>query len=164
MEKGTVMIYHCPRWDELPSLELYMDQALIVIDEAVRPLLPAQETAATATMINNYVKIRLVAPSVKKKYTRQHLARLIMITLLKRVLSMTELACLLEEEDISGQYDQFCQELELRLRETFAAPDSQLTPTDCPPLLAAAVMTLACKLRFEDIAAQSQGETDCSET
>ena len=50
MEKGAAAAYHCPRWNELPSLELYMDQALIVIEEAVRPLLPPQETAATATM------------------------------------------------------------------------------------------------------------------
>ena len=163
MEKGAAAAYHCPRWNELPSLELYMDQALIVIEEAVRPLLPSQETAATATMINNYVKIRLVAPSVKKKYTRQHLARLIMITLLKRVLSMTELACLLETEDVSDQYDQFCRELELRLREAFADPAGQRTPTDCPPLLAAAVMTLACKLRFEDIADQTREKTDRAE-
>ena len=158
MEPAQMQVYHCPRWAELPGLELYMDQALIVIEEAVRPLLPPEETAATATMINNYVKIRLVAPSVKKKYTRQHLARLIMITLLKRVLSMTELACLLEPEDVSQQYDLFCRELELRLQEAFSPEPTGLTATDCPPLLGAAVMTLACKLRFEAIAAQSQRE------
>ena len=158
MDRNAVTAYHCPRWEELPGLELYMDQALIVIEDAVRPLLPAGENAATATMINNYVKIRLVAPSVKKKYNRQHLARLIMITLLKRVLSMTELACLLAPEDIMEQYDQFCRELELRLREAFSVPAGQWTPTDCPPLLGAAVMTLACKLRFEEIAGSDSSE------
>ena len=160
MEQNAVAAYHCPRWNELPGLELYMDQALIVIEDAVRPILPAGENVATATMINNYVKIRLVAPSVKKKYNRQHLARLIMITLLKRVLSMTELACLLEPEDITDRYDWFCRELELRLGEAFSSPAGQWTPTDCPPLLSAAVMTLACKLRFEDIASREAAASD----
>jgi DNA-binding transcriptional MerR regulator len=131
-----------------------MDQALIIIDEAVRPLIPADEVAVTATMINNYVKIKLIAPSEKKKYSRDHIARLIMVTLLKRVLSMTELDMLLSCPEIRAEYDTFCAELEFSLREAFNSGTVSEESEGTSPLLAAAIKTLVCKLRFESIAAE----------
>ena len=155
MDQTQAFSYRCPRWAELPTLALYMDQTLIVIDEAVRPLIPEGEASATSTMINNYVKIKLISPSQKKKYSREHLAGLIMITLLKRVLSMTELASLLGSLELETDYDRFCAELERRLREAFSnGEECAPTEDDFPPLLGAAVRTLACKLRFESIAAE----------
>lgn len=152
MERTDVFSYHCPRWDELPALALYMDQVLIIIDEAARPLMRRGEISATATMINNYVKIKLISPSEKKKYSRDHIARLIMITLLKRVLSMTELDLLLRFENTSEVYDMFCDSLEKRLREVFSDGEDCAGETAVSPLIEAAVNTLVCKLRFEAIA------------
>ena len=160
MDKQQAFAYHCPRWEELPKLSLYMDQTLIVIDEAVRPLLSKDEQAVTSTMINNYVKIRLIPPSTKKKYDRGHLAALIMITLLKRVLSMSELELLLSGEEIEPLYGLFCEELEHRLKEAFAPEETALRTagSGAGPLLIAAIRTLVCKLRFEAIAAELHRE------
>lgn len=150
MKNNQVAGYHFPRWEELPGLALYMDQVLIVIDEAVGSVISHEEVATTPTMINNYVKIKLISPSQKKKYFREHLAKLIMITLLKRVFTMTELERILAFEDISVGYNQFCDELELRLSEAFS-DSAEIKGTKCPEMLSVAVRTLAYKLRFEDL-------------
>ncbi len=151
MDIVQVGSFHCPRWDELPALSLYMDQVLIIIQDAVAPVLSDSETSATATMINNYVKIKLIAPSEKKKYSRDHIARLIMITLLKRVLSMSELDVLLRFDDTGEVYDRFCESLESHLSAAFYSEHDKPDDSSCSPLMSAAIQTLACKLRFESI-------------
>ena len=60
--------YRCPRWEELPDLGLYMDQVLIVVEGALRPLFPNDPVVLTSTMVNNYVKQQVLTPSEKKKY------------------------------------------------------------------------------------------------
>lgn len=151
MLKTQVNLYHCPRWDELPAVALYMDQVLIILQDAVSPLLKPGESAATATMINNYVKIKLIVPSQKKKYSKDHLARLIMITLLKRVLTMSELDVLMKFENTEGLYNMFCKSLEANLQDEFSNNPEKCIDASCPPLMTAAIRTLVCKLRFESI-------------
>ncbi len=135
-----------PRWESLPDLQLYMDQVLYVIENAVAPLLPAGEAAITPTMINNYVKQKLLPPTKKKKYDREHVARLILITLFKRVLSGVEieavLAALDEAHSPQQGYDAFCEALLCYL-------NGQNTDAAAPALFLAAVRALAGKLEFE---------------
>lgn len=146
MESLSKLSPHCPRWDELPRLALYMDQVCIAVGDALGPFLPCQEYALTATMVNNYVKQRLITPPEKKKYSPLHVSRLIMITLFKRVLSLGEIAALLDDlfasRDPQAGYDLFCQALEVTIQ-------GQSCPAGCPPLLAAALRSLAGKLEFE---------------
>ena len=63
-------------------------------------------------MINNYVKLKVLPPPVKKRYTRDHLCQLILICLLKQVLSLPEIqrliAAQLETRDVRAMYDGFC--------------------------------------------------------
>jgi len=47
-------------------------------------------------MINNYVKIGIIPPPVKKKYSRAQLFRLIIICVMKRVLPINDIAALIE--------------------------------------------------------------------
>ena len=96
ISKGLIaMINHilftCPSWNELPLLELYMDQVIIIIEESLSPMLPGIPKIITPTMINNYVKQKILPPTVKKKYNRKHLSELIMITLLKTVFNSEEI-------------------------------------------------------------------------
>ncbi len=151
-------IYHCPRWDELPAVALYMDQVLIILQDAVAPLLKPGEMAATATMINNYVKIKLIAPSEKKKYSKEHIARLIMITLLKRVLTMSELDVLMQFKNTEELYSKFCKSLEANLQDEFSDNTKKCVEASCPPLMTAAIRTLVCKLRFESILDEIEAE------
>ena len=64
-------------------------------------------------MINNYVKLKVLPPPVKKRYNRTHLCYLIIICMLKQVLAIlleirTLLADQLEKNDIRSVYNNFC--------------------------------------------------------
>ena len=105
--------HHIPRYDELPSIELYMDQVVAVIDDYLRIFLrDAKDRRLTPAMINNYVKLKILPPPIKKRYNRTHLCYLIIICLLKQVLSISEIRDLvhtqLEVGDIQTVYDDFC--------------------------------------------------------
>ena len=142
------MEFSCLRWAQLPQIALYMDQVLLVLNQALAPLSVSDSPVVTGTMINNYVKMKLAAPAEKKKYDREHMARFVMICLLKKVLSMTEIAAvlekLLESRSLEEGYDLFCRELEIRLG-SLEGPDS----SDCPDYLAAAIRAVACKITLE---------------
>lgn len=144
------MEFTCLRWEQLPQIALYMDQVLLVLNQALEPLTVSGVPAVTSTMINNYVKMKLAAPAEKKKYDREHMARFVMICLLKKVLSMAEIAAVLEgllrEQTLEEAYGLFCRELEARLR-SLDGPDSP----DCPSVLAAAVRAVACKVMVEQL-------------
>lgn len=146
MNSYNFAAFHCPRWEELPDLGLYMDQVLIVVEGALRPLFPYDPMVLTSTMVNNYVKQQVLPPSEKKKYRREHLATLITITILKRVLSVAEiklvLECLSKSIDVPGGYDMFCAQLEHRLR-------GEAGLDNCDLILSSAVDAVAGKLMFE---------------
>ena len=90
--------YECrlPRWDELPDIELYMDQVITLMGKYFGWLSPQDEPVLTPSMINNYVKIGIIPAPIKKKYSRTHLFRLIIICVMKRVLPINDIAALIE--------------------------------------------------------------------
>ncbi|NCB31657.1 MAG: DUF1836 domain-containing protein [Clostridia bacterium] len=144
----------CARWGELTKLDLYMDQVCIAVGEVLFGVAKGQEAALTPTMVNNYVKLKLLEAPQKKKYSTAHVSKLIIITLLKRVLSLNEIAAVLGDlfsnrKEQSG-YDLFGASLE-------AALCGGELPAECPPLLAAALRSLAGKLEVERILADAQG-------
>lgn len=144
--------FSIPRWQQLPQISLYMDQVLLVLSGILEPVTTGDSPMVTAAMINNYVKMKLTPPPEKKKYSREHLAWFLLICLLKKVLSMQEIAALkdrlLAREPLESGYDRFCDELELRLGQ----PDGPDMP-DCDPVLAAAIRSVVCKLRVERLLA-----------
>ena len=75
-----------PEWDEIPNIDLYLDQVLLYVNKVCSPISLAKEKGLTASMVNNYVKPE------KKKYQRKQIARLIAITTLKSVFSIQEIA------------------------------------------------------------------------
>ena len=78
--------FRLPQWDELPDMDLYMDQVVILLQRYLN-FLPEDEhgnAAITASIINNYVRLKIMPPPVKKKYTRVHMAYLIMVCSLKQ--------------------------------------------------------------------------------
>lgn len=81
-----------PRWEELPPLELYMDQVVALLGQYLE-FLPAEEKhgkVVTPTAINNYVRMRIMPPPRKKKYSRIHIAYLIMICTLKQSVNIAQ--------------------------------------------------------------------------
>ncbi len=111
--------FHCPRYKELPDIGLYMDQVVHILDEVFVSLYGVS-SAITPSMINNYVKQGIIQPPVKKKYSRDHMAYLVVICLLKQIFTMSEICTLLEVQQrakpVGESYDIFCDLLEKSLR------------------------------------------------
>jgi hypothetical protein len=74
-------------------------------------------------MISNYVKRGLIANPVKKQYTREQIAYLIFIAVIKTVLSMEDirLRVRIQQRTYNSQvaYDYFCMEFENILEYVF---------------------------------------------
>lgn len=77
------------------------------------PLGDDDEKLITASIINNYVRMKVIPPPVKKKYSRVHIAYLIMICVLKQSLNIAEvqkiIPCDLSEEEVASVYTDFAE-------------------------------------------------------
>lgn len=80
---------------QIPDIDLYMDQVTTFVEDRLSVYKRNDEDKIlTKTMINNYAKEGLIAPPVKKKYSREHIIRLIMIYHLKNSLSIGDIGLL----------------------------------------------------------------------
>lgn len=90
-------------WNELPDIELYMDQVITYIEKQLAVFQEEEENKLiTSSMINNYVKDGVIKHAVSKKYSKEHLASLIMVGLLKQVLPLSQISkitCIFNESD-----------------------------------------------------------------
>lgn len=119
---------HIPRWNELPNVDLYLDQVVTFINSSLSVFLPCnsdneekqENQILTKTMINNYVKNHLIDAPVKKKYSKIQCAKIFAICILKQVYSMNEIYNLFEialkHTDVEHAYDRFCTLFEQALR------------------------------------------------
>ena len=88
----SVASFRLPRWEQIPTLGLYMDQVVTVVEKSLTPLLGfGGEAFITAAMVNNYVKLGMVRKPEKKKYDREHIAGLLVITVLKQSLAIRDI-------------------------------------------------------------------------
>ncbi len=87
--------YSIPTWNELPNLDLYMDQVITLMEEYLSVYKRPTDKLITPSMINNYVKLGVVPKPYKKRYGRIHLAYLIMVCTLKQILPIAEIQALL---------------------------------------------------------------------
>lgn len=112
MEHGLTN-YSLPTWDMLPDIDLYMDQTVSVVTkylefpnsaiEFTRPITPS--------MINNYVKLGIIPAPIKKKYSKIHLAYLLIVCTLKNTLDMSTIQQIipasLNIDEVKKTYDSF---------------------------------------------------------
>ena len=74
-------------------------------------------------MINNYVKQGIMPAPAKKKYSRSHIAYLIVICILKQVYSISDIGKLIsltiQSFEISKAYNRFCANLEVSIKNVF---------------------------------------------
>jgi hypothetical protein len=84
--------------DEIPNIDLYMDQLTSFMDERLKKTTrhPETDKILTKTMINNYAKNNLLPPPVRKKYSKDHLILLIFIYYYKSILSISDIQTLIE--------------------------------------------------------------------
>ena len=114
---------HLPRYDELPEIELYMDQVVALTQKYLSPLLrEGAEKAVTSSMVNNYVKQGAIPPPAKKRYSREHLARLLIICVIKPILPIPSIQSLMQNYlnrcTVSEMYDRFCDMYERLAAQT----------------------------------------------
>lgn len=84
------------RPEDLPNIDLYMDQVTTFMEESLRSTKRYEEDKIlTKTMINNYAKNNLLPPPVKKKYSREHVLVMIFIYYFKNILSIKDIETLL---------------------------------------------------------------------
>ena len=95
-----ISVHTLPLWDELPVFELYMDQVIVLVNKYLAILENGEERVLTPSMINNYVKQKTLPPPVKKRYSRVHVAYLIMICILKQSLSISTIQKILPVEEL----------------------------------------------------------------
>ena len=102
--------FDLPDWESLPELDLYMDQVILLLNRYLSPMV-GEEKYVTASIINNYVRMKVMPPPVKKRYARIHLAYLIIICTLKQSLSISCIQRMLPpehgEEDVRALYTDF---------------------------------------------------------
>ncbi len=108
-------------WDRLPELDLYMDQVITLMNKELGPFAVSDERLLTPSMINNYVKDGVLPRPNQKKYSREHLSRLLMVCMLKSVLSLpqidTTLRGLTATQPIDVLYQDFADAQSIALRE-----------------------------------------------
>lgn len=152
------MELHVPRWEELPDLDLYMDQVLNYINGKLEALQPEdKKPILTSSMVNNYVKTSIVKPPVKKHYKRYHLAFLFVVVLMKWCYSLTEISDLIsiysdvqDPERVAQDYNKFVSVFESCLQEVFASGGVTQSyfedPTMAQLLMSNVIRAVCCKI------------------
>ena len=108
--------FRLPSWDALPDMELYMDQVISLANRYLN-LFPQDDTnpVITASAVNNYVRLRMMPAPERKRYSRHHMACVIMICVLKQSLTLAEIQRILPlemtEENIRQTYNGFVDKM-----------------------------------------------------
>ena len=162
----SVETFRLPRYQEIPNVGLYLEQATKYIDEYLSPL---GEYSLTPSMISNYVKKGLITNPVKKQYGREQIAYLFFIAVAKSVLSLDALTGFIKVQQqtytLPKAYDYFCEEFENLLQFTFELKDtvemSGEDNTDEKRLLFTCLVAVVQKIYLEKcLAAIAQEETE----
>jgi len=163
--------FHLPTWEELPDMDLYMDQVLFLVERYL-DLIPHDEKnpVVTASAVNNYVRLKVMPAPIRKRYSRQHLACLIMIVALKQSLTLAEIQSILGEHDspeaMQHTYNDFVRKMDATTRlfmvQVREAANQLLVPENenggASLVLTSAVSSMLYKLLTAKLTALQQTE------
>lgn len=121
----SVKDFHLPRTSELPELDFYMDQVISIMEKNLYLLSVDQNSKfITPAMINNYVKLGIIPPPKKKRYSKEHICYLFIITTLKTVIPIPAISQMIKNQTknrtVYELYDIFCEAYENMLSEAIA--------------------------------------------
>ena len=118
--KKTVEHFRLPRYEELPTVGLYLEQVVQYINGVLVPVGCAE---ITTSMVSNYVKKGFIPSPQKKQYNSDQIVYLMFIAITKNVLSLEHIVELFEVRKmhytLPVAYDYFCCELENMLSYVF---------------------------------------------
>lgn len=102
-------------WQQIPDLGLYMDQVVTFITRMYEPLYGDDiHSYLSPSMINNYVKSKLIPRPTGKKYSREQIALLTMIVALKQTSSMEDIRKMITldaSQSVKELYETFSRRL-----------------------------------------------------
>lgn len=110
--------YRLPRWEDFPEIELYMDQVIVLLNQYLEIFAQKQDGEEenkyiTPAMINNYVKMKIIPAPNKKKYSKRHLAYLVMLCSLKNTLNISVIQKILplelSDDEVEAVYNSFIE-------------------------------------------------------
>ena len=103
--------FKLPYWKDLPDIDLYMDQVISLMEKYLTYVAGVDSKTLTPSMINNYVKLNIIPAPNKKKYSREHLAYLLIICSLKQIMPIPKIKEMLniklQDNDISQVLDYY---------------------------------------------------------
>ncbi|MGI6168623.1 MAG: DUF1836 domain-containing protein [Christensenellales bacterium] len=134
-------------WDGLPDLDLYMDQVTTYMAKQLHQFESStSKKLLTSSMINNYVKNGLIPRPRKKKYSKKHIAMLMMVCALKNVLPQPDLVSMLSTLNISGEDQALYEHFRESQNASFSDTCSRIQQTGYDE---SALMELAFQLSIE---------------
>ena len=161
-----------PGWEDLPDLPLYMDQVILLLGQYLA-VGGREARGITSSIVNNYVRMKVMPAPVKKKYTRIHLAYLIMICTLKQSLSIASIQKMLpldlDEDQVRNLYSEFvtryreialhfAQQISSSSPPLFQFSEEQANPAGSLAVGAALMANLAQSLTEQIVLLHSAGE------
>ena len=141
-----------PRYKDLPDFGIYSEQLVEIVNKALEAMFD-KDNKLTKSMVNNYVKHKIMPSPIKKRYFRNHIVYCIVITVFKNNLSIAEIdggiLHELKKSSIEESYNYFCDKIESVMRliidilDKQDDPDTKMTATIDVDLDKRNVLTLA---------------------
>ena len=162
---ASIEHFRLPAYESIPDVGLYLEQTAKYISDYLSPIC---SVPVTGSMISNYVKKGLIKSPIRKQYSREQIAYLIFIALIKNVLSLDNIARFIQiqKQTYTPQraYDYFCCEFENILRYVFGLKKTVdqvgVDSTEAKQLLQDAIVALTHKIYQEKcFEIMSEGET-----
>ncbi len=150
---SAVQTMKLPRYHDLPRIQYYSDQVVDFVNDALSPLFGVDQKPLTASMINNYVKQKMMPPPVKKRYSNDHVAFVITITILKQVVSIPSIVegirLVREEFGKEKAYDVFIDFIEEGVNNVIAQThEINIVPIDNKPIVSTLIPMKASSMAF----------------
>jgi len=153
----SVWSFKLPRYHEIPNVGLYLEQTTKYISDCLAPL--SSSVSITGSMISNYVKRGLIVNPIKKQYSRDQIAYLIFIAVVKSILSMDDIKLLImvQKRNYEPQraYDYFCSEFENILEYIFGKKEAIDTVgvdhSDTKEMLRNTIITVSHKIYLDKL-------------
>ena len=141
-----------PRYSEIPDVGLFLEQTSKYTTGC---LSSAAGIGLTPSMISNYVKQKLLTHPVKKQYSREQIATLLIIALCKTVLSLDEIRDLLTlsggRKEEGAFYTRFSEGLKDAIALVHDINGEKPAPAAMPgkeDLLSTLLITIAYRLKL----------------
>ena len=92
--------FSLPEYRDIPDVGLYLDQVTRYLNRILNAFPKMQ---VTGSMISNYVKQKLLPKAIKKAYSKEQIAMLVIIVMSKRIISIDQIRIVMN--DLNEIYD-----------------------------------------------------------